>query len=93
MAILKALCLIGTLGPVAPHALPDAPPTTLAPTTLIQARRGLTCKQMPDCRSAVILWCSGYGRADGDGDGIPCENVCSSRRQVEAVLKEIGCNK
>ncbi|WP_199270498.1 excalibur calcium-binding domain-containing protein [Stappia indica] len=86
--ILKALCLMGALGPAGPYT-PVAPPAA----TLVQARRGLTCKQMPDCRSAVILWCSGYGRADGDGDGIPCENVCSSRRQVEAILREIGCDK
>lgn len=88
MTVLKALCLISAFGPVAPHTLPDTPPATL-----IQARRGLTCRQMPDCRSAVILWCSGYGRADGDSDGIPCENVCSSRRQVVAILREIGCNR
>lgn len=86
--ILKALCLMGALGPAAPHTPVDPPAATL-----VQARRGLTCKQMPDCRSAVILWCSGYGRADGDGDGIPCENVCSSRRQVAAILREIGCDR
>lgn len=79
-----------------------APPTQLAPppqapalTPLVpvQTGRRATCKQMRTCREAVILWCSGYGRADGDGDGIPCDTVCASRRQVEAILKEIGCRR
>ncbi|WP_349358270.1 calcium-binding protein [Stappia sp.] len=88
MTVLTTICLLGALGPGAP-VTPLADSQAMA----VQARRGLTCRQMPDCRSAVILWCSGYGRADGDGDGIPCENVCSTRRQVEAILRDIGCNR
>ena len=57
--------------------------------TMLAARQ--TCKQMTTCEEAVILWCNGYRRADADNDGIPCENVCSSKRQVDAIRAAIGC--
>lgn len=50
-----------------------------------------TCKAVSSCEEAVRLWCGGYRRADGDNDGIPCENVCSSLSEVEAIKAEIGC--
>jgi len=50
-----------------------------------------SCKQVTSCEEAVELWCGGYSRADGDNDGIPCENVCSTREQVEQIIKRIGC--
>lgn len=56
-----------------------------------QARR--TCKSVFTCRDAVILWCSGYRRADADNDGIPCENVCRSRAEVDEIRREIGCRR
>ncbi|OCW57485.1 excalibur calcium-binding domain-containing protein [Hoeflea olei] len=56
---------------------------------ILEAR--LSCKQMTNCRDAVILWCNGYHRADGDNDGIPCENVCRSLREVNEIRAEIGC--
>lgn len=56
---------------------------------LILARR--TCGDARSCREAVIMWCNGYRRADGDGDGIPCERVCRSRAQVNEIRREIGC--
>jgi hypothetical protein len=43
------------------------------------------------CREAVELWCSGYRRADADSDGIPCENICHSREQVDEIRRAIGC--
>ena len=52
----------------------------------------ISCKSYRNCKQAVINWCQGnHPRADGDGDGIPCENVCSSKRQVDAIRREIGC--
>ena len=52
------------------------------------------CTDYSTCRQAVIAWCNDeHPRADGDGDGIPCENVCNSRAQVEAIKREIGCDK
>lgn len=50
-----------------------------------------SCKQVSSCEEAVELWCGGYRRADGDGDGIPCENVCSSVEEVEQIRVRLGC--
>ncbi len=52
------------------------------------------CADYITCRDAVIAWCNGeHPRADGDGDGIPCENVCRNLAQVEVIKNEIGCKK
>lgn len=58
---------------------------------IIVAQR--SCKAVQTCREAVVMWCGGYSAADRDNDGIPCENVCRSLAQVEAIKKEIGCSK
>ena len=50
-----------------------------------------TCKQVESCAEAVELWCGGYARADADRDGIPCENICYSRDQVDEIRAQIGC--
>lgn len=55
---------------------------------IAQAR---SCKAVRSCEEAVILWRSGYRRADGDNDGIPCENVCRSKREVDEIRRRIGC--
>ena len=53
-----------------------------------------SCKSYGSCREAVIAWCAGqHPRADGDNDGIPCENVCRSRADVVAIMAEIGCSR
>lgn len=52
---------------------------------------GRTCKQVASCAEAVELWCSGYRRADADGDGIPCQNICHSRAEVDGIRAVIGC--
>lgn len=51
----------------------------------------LSCKSVSSCEDAVALWCGGYSRADGDSDGIPCENVCSSVSEVDKIRGRIGC--
>lgn len=52
------------------------------------------CTDYATCRQAVIAWCAGnHPRADGDDDGIPCENVCGSRADVVAIMAEIGCSR
>lgn len=52
------------------------------------------CADYVTCEQAVIAWCQGeHPRADGDHDGIPCENVCSSKAQVEEIKARIGCKK
>ena len=55
------------------------------------AQGGRSCKAASTCEEAVVMWCGGYSRADADGDGIPCENVCRSLQQVEAIKKKIDC--
>lgn len=50
-----------------------------------------SCKAVSSCEEAVALWCGGYSRADADKDGIPCENVCSSKAQVDDIKAQIGC--
>lgn len=78
--LVAALMTAGQLTPV-----PSAPTQGYTP---VQSK---TCKTVSSCRDAVVLWCGGYSRADADGDGIPCENVCKSRQQVDAIRKQIGC--
>ncbi|MGQ3671948.1 excalibur calcium-binding domain-containing protein [Xanthobacter sp. TB0136] len=48
-----------------------------------------SCKAARTCAEAVEMWCEGYAAADRDDDGIPCENVCTSKRQVDALMKKI----
>jgi hypothetical protein len=53
-----------------------------------------SCKSYRTCGQAVKAWCAGkHPRADGDGDGIPCENVCKSKKKVAAEKKKISCTK
>jgi hypothetical protein len=56
---------------------------------LLAQRR--SCQAVSTCQEAVEMWCGGYSRADGDGDGIPCENICRSKSQVDKIKEEIGC--
>lgn len=74
-----------------PAAAVQVGPMTLVPSP-VRLVRGATCKTVNSCQEAVELWCGGYGRADGDSDGIPCENVCSSREEVQAIERQIGCS-
>ena len=79
-------------GEVQPHLLrPAVERYGSTPSTPLPVAARRTCKSVYSCREAVLLWCGGYRRADGDGDGIPCENVCSSRREVDEIRAEIGC--
>ena len=58
---------------------------------LTQLAQRQSCKAVSTCEEAVRMWCEGYRRADGDGDGIPCENVCSSKTEVDRIRSKIGC--
>lgn len=69
--------------------LPLTKPTGIGMVQLI-----VTCKSYSNCEQAVRNWCAGaHPRADGDGDGIPCENVCRSRQQVREIEQEIECDR
>ena len=50
-----------------------------------------SCQAASTCEEAVEMWCGGYTGADRDRDGIPCENVCRSKSQVDAIKQRIGC--
>lgn len=66
-------------------------PATWAPKSATFVAVRVTCKQVSSCEEAVEIWCNGYSRADGDNDGIPCENVCHSVEQVEEIRSRQGC--
>lgn len=60
--------------------------------TMATASYAATCKDYSSCEQAVRAWCAGHHpRADGDSDGIPCENVCPSKRVVDGIRAQIGC--
>jgi len=64
-------------------------PVELGNPLLLHVR--VTCKQVSSCEEAVQIWCNGYRRADGDNDGIPCENVCQTLDQVNQLRQQQGC--
>nr|WP_255726655.1 excalibur calcium-binding domain-containing protein [Microvirga sp. ACRRW] len=67
-----------------------AKPTVERVKDFVVAQRR-SCKAASSCEEAVEMWCGGYSRADADDDGIPCENVCRSRSQVDSIKQRIGC--
>ena len=59
---------------------------------LVSHGHAATCKSYSSCAQAVKNWCAGnHPRADGDNDGIPCENVCKSLKDVKALKREFSC--
>lgn len=57
---------------------------SLATTPLTVVPAAAACKDYSRCEQAVNAWCEGrHSRADGDGDGIPCENVCRSKEEAD----------
>ncbi|WP_404295451.1 excalibur calcium-binding domain-containing protein (plasmid) [Microvirga sp. RSM25] len=90
LASLMALGSFGAAGAVG--SLDQGTPSMSAKRVkeILMAQRR-SCKAVSTCEEAVEMWCGGYSRADGDDDGIPCENVCRSLSQVEAIKKKVGC--
>ena len=86
IGIASGICIAGEAA-----AIPIDEPEWSPSHSVLLAQRARTCKDVRSCEEAVELWCSGYRRADGDNDGIPCENVCSSKREVDRIREEIGC--
>ena len=89
--ILVIVALHGPLWLTPAFGLPTAGETLADMPLLSTTAAARTCKQVSTCEEAVRLWCGGYRRADGDGDGIPCENVCRTKEQVDAIRAQIGC--
>ena len=84
-----SLLLFAGLCATAIASPPLSEPVASAPLAMPVAAR--TCNQVSSCEEAVRLWCGGYRRADGDGDGIPCENVCRTKEEVDRIRATIGC--
>ncbi|WP_157755588.1 excalibur calcium-binding domain-containing protein [Neomegalonema perideroedes] len=65
----------------------------LAATSLIAAggAQAQSCKAAKSCAEAVELWCGGYARADRDGDGVPCENLCRGKAQADEIRAGRAC--
>jgi hypothetical protein len=85
-----SLLSVGSAGAAGNPLAPTTTPTVGSSEGLQVAQRQ-SCKAATTCQEAVEMWCGGYGRADADGDGIPCENVCRSKSQVDKIKEEIGC--
>ncbi|MDX1471933.1 MAG: excalibur calcium-binding domain-containing protein, partial [Flavobacteriaceae bacterium] len=52
------------------------------------------CKYYRSCAEVIADYPDGkFGKRDGDDDGIPCENVCRSRQQVEDLLNQMARSK
>ncbi len=50
-----------------------------------------SCKVYKSCAEVIADYPTGnFGKKDGDQDGIPCENVCSSKVQVQKLLKKLS---
>ncbi len=89
--IVAAVLLCAPAGAAEIVSLQGPPATALERLENLRVAQRRTCKSVSSCEEAVRLWCGGYSRADGDNDGIPCENVCRSLAQVEEIKAQIGC--
>lgn len=91
---LALVCLMSSSG-IAAATEPDTNPSSTHVARSVPC--SATCGRVSSCREAVYLWCvCNYRRADGDGDGVPCERVCGqstkkNREKVQAIAKELGC--
>ena len=65
---------------------------TLAASSGTQAA---SCKKdYSTCEQVVRTWCDGgHPGADRDGDGIPCENMCRTKSEVDEIRRRIGCRR
>ena len=58
-------------------------------TCLPGAGSAKSCKEYKSCAAVIDDYPTGkFGRKDADKDGIPCENVCISKKQVQKLLKK-----
>lgn len=90
--IIAIILSAAAAAPGAPlHARPAGQPTVLQQFESYREAQRRSCKAVSTCEEAVAMWCGGYSRADGDKDGIPCENVCSSKAEVDEIKASIGC--
>ncbi|WP_083600984.1 excalibur calcium-binding domain-containing protein [Wenxinia saemankumensis] len=91
--MIRAFCLALSLSlPAVASSADEGPGREVVPATLdhpllapfLTAQafdcRNLTCGQISSCAEACykLIQC-GHTARDGDGDGIPCESLCSRR--------------
>ncbi|WP_370644947.1 excalibur calcium-binding domain-containing protein [Microvirga sp. ACRRW] len=88
--VLTAMIMAGSVQAAGGLLNEPAKPTVERVKDFVVAQRR-SCKAASSCEEAVEMWCGGYSRADADDDGIPCENVCRSRSQVDSIKQRIGC--
>jgi endonuclease YncB( thermonuclease family) len=90
--LIAAFAVMAIAGPAAAGSTLDGPakPSVDRIKEFVVAQRQ-SCKAASSCQEAVQMWCGGYSRADADDDGIPCESVCRSKSQVDAIKQRIGC--
>lgn len=90
IAALAAMISAGTVQAAGALSGEPAKPAVERVKEFVVAQRR-SCKAASTCEEAVEMWCGGYSRADADDDGIPCENVCRSKSQVDSIKQRIGC--
>lgn len=88
-SILFAVLLVAAAAAPLQSASPDRPPEPVTldhplftPFRTVQAFdcRDVACTRLRSCEEACYkLMVCGQRKRDGDGDGIPCENLCSRR--------------
>lgn len=62
--------------------------------SLSDASAAKLCKEYRSCAEVISDFPNGnFGRKDRDKDGIPCENVCRSKQQVQQLLRNLSDTK
>lgn len=94
--IVIGAALAGALCPAAAGVITGtgedrSPLTRLLDAGEYRVAQRASCKAASTCEEAVQMWCDGYKAADRDKDGIPCEDVCRSKAQVDEIKERIGC--
>jgi len=91
--LIAAFAAMMTTGPVGAAGVLSDPPAKASVEQVkeFMVAQRQSCKAASSCQEAVEMWCGGDSRADGDGDGVPCENVCRAKSQVDTIKQRIGC--
>ena len=82
----------GLLYPTLPGLLGSLALAAAMFTASAEPAEAARCKDYSRCEQAVANWCAGgHPGADRDRDGIPCENVCSTRAQADQLRQGRPC--
>ena len=76
-AELTHLCSAQLQAPAQPQLQPQVQQPQPQPQPRFSCPSKPSCGNVSSCEEAHFIWKQcGYSRADGDGDGVPCERVC-----------------